>query len=218
VLPQELPDLRVICPQGGKVLVLDSDGFVVDITDRLPEGNIPYVTGLKPSGYQQGRQLDTADGRVYAMKAVLEGLKRVNGTGYVSELDVELLNDLRITTRTGMTVLLGNSNDMLNKLTWMTGALTDLEARGERGLELGLVGGLDREHVGEAAPGAFRPYLVGDEPGDLGAASAHGDPDLLARALEPHGVDYARARRAGLHGRLDGVRLGRPRGRGPCGE
>ena len=138
--------------QAGKVLVLDSDGYVVSIGDHLPQATMPYVTGLRISGYQLGRQLDTADGRVYAMKAVLEGLKRVNGTGYVSELDVELLSDLRITTRTGMTVLLGNSNDMLNKLTWMTGALTDLEARGE------LLGRLD------VSSGTKADFLRGERP------------------------------------------------------
>ena len=117
--------------QGGKVLVLDSDGYVVEITDRLPEAGIPYVTGLKPSGYQLGRQLDATDGRVACMKAVVEAAKARGATAYISEVNLSDTNDLRVITRTGMTVLLGDSGNMENKMIWMAGALADLEARGE---------------------------------------------------------------------------------------
>ena len=118
--------------QGGKLLVLDSDAYVVQVTDRLPDARIPYVTGLKATYYTLGRQLDTADGRCGAMKAVVEALKARGATAYVSELNVSNTEDIRVISRTGMTVLLGNSGDMENKVAWMAGALADLEARGER--------------------------------------------------------------------------------------
>ena len=127
--------------QAGKVLVLDSDGYVVEITDRLPAGNIPYVTGLKPSGYIQGRQLDTTDGRVACMKAVVEALKARGATAYASEISVADVNDLRIITRTGMTVRLGDRENMTNKIIWMAGALADLEARGETDGQLDVASG-----------------------------------------------------------------------------
>lgn len=117
--------------QGGKILALDSDAYVVQVAEQLPDGHVPYVSGIKAMYYTLGRQLDTSDGRCYAMKAVLEALKRQNATAYVSELNVSNTGDLRIITRTGMTVLLGDSENMDNKVAWMTGALSDLEARGE---------------------------------------------------------------------------------------
>ena len=127
--------------QGGKVLVLDSDAYVVEIADRLPEGNVPYVTGLRPSGYQLGRQLDTADGRCACMKAVLEAARAHNATGYISEISVADPNDLRIITRTGMTVMLGDAQNMENKIVWMAGAVADLEARGETSGRLDVTSG-----------------------------------------------------------------------------
>ena len=117
--------------QAGKIVVLDSDGFVVDMPDRLPDGGAVYVTGLKAAYCTLGRQLDTADGRCACMKAVLEALKANGATRYVSELSVAVTADLRIITRTGMTVLLGNSDNMNAKIAWMAGALADLEARGQ---------------------------------------------------------------------------------------
>lgn len=115
----------------GKILVLDSDAYVVRIGDSLPENSVPYVTGIKDAYYTLGRQLDTADGRCPAMKAVVEALKSQNATAYVSELNVSNTADLRITTRTGMTVLLGDAEDMPAKIAWMAAALADLEARGQ---------------------------------------------------------------------------------------
>ncbi|MBR1821869.1 MAG: FtsQ-type POTRA domain-containing protein [Clostridia bacterium] len=135
----------------GKILVLDSDGYVVEITDRLPDANAVYVTGLKASYYTLGRQLDTADGRCGCMKAVLEALKAHGATAYVSELSVADTVDLRIITRTGMTVLLGGADNMDNKIAWMAGALADLEARGETMGRLDVSSGTKADYMPPAA-------------------------------------------------------------------
>ncbi|MBR1559284.1 MAG: FtsQ-type POTRA domain-containing protein [Clostridia bacterium] len=117
--------------QAGKLLVLDTDGYVVSANDSLPEISIPYVTGLKPTTYRLGKQLETTPAKLTAMKNVLEALKTKGVTSYVSELDLEYPSDIKLLTRTGMTVLLGNSDDMENKIAWMAGTLRDLESRGE---------------------------------------------------------------------------------------
>ena len=135
--------------QGGKVLVLDSEGFVAQVLDRMPEAQMPYISGLRASYYVLGRQLDTADGRVIAMAAVLDALKARGAMQYASEISVEDIGDLRIITRTGMTVLLGNSDNMSDKIAWMVGAVADLEARGERGGKLDVVSGTKADYIPE---------------------------------------------------------------------
>ena len=117
--------------QGGKILVLDSDAYVVQVADQLPATHVPYVSGIKAMYYSPGRQLDTSDGRCPAMSAVLKALKEQGATSYVSELSVSNTDDLRIYTSSGMTVLLGNAENMEAKVAWMTAALTDLQARGQ---------------------------------------------------------------------------------------
>ena len=44
---------------------------------------------------------------------------------------MEDVRTLRIVTRTGITVTLGDTQNMENKIVWMAGALSDLESRGE---------------------------------------------------------------------------------------
>ena len=134
--------------QGGKVLVLDSAGYVAQVVDQLPE-NLPYVSGLRASYYLLGRQLDTADGRCGAMEAILDALKARGAAQYASEISVEDIEDLRIISRTGVTVLLGNAENMSDKIAWMAAALSDLEARGERGGKLDVFTGTKADYIPE---------------------------------------------------------------------
>ena len=135
--------------QGGKALVLDSAGYVAQVLDQLPE-NLPYVSGLRASYYLLGRQLDTADGRCGAMEAVLEALKARGAMQFASEISVADIEDLRVVTRTGVTVLLGNAENMPDKIAWMAAALSDLEARGERGGKLDVYSGRKADYIPEA--------------------------------------------------------------------
>ena len=66
-----------------------------------------------------------------AMVTTLEALYENGATGYVSELNVSVPNDIYLYSRTGMRVDLGNRENMGNKVVWMVGALRDLESRGE---------------------------------------------------------------------------------------
>ena len=120
-----------IIMQASKLVVLDSDGYVISAVEVMPEESVTYVTGLKPTTYRIGKRLSVNEANLSAMKAVLEALKRRNGVDYVSELNVEDPDSLTITTRTGMTVLLGNEDRMDEKIAWMVSALRDLESRGE---------------------------------------------------------------------------------------
>ena len=133
--------------QAGKLIVLDADGYVVEVTDSQPQ-SIPYVTGIKPSGFylEPGRQLDRADGRVNAMKAVLQAAMQCNATGDIAMIDLTELSDLRIQTHSGMTVLLGNADNMADKINFMAGALSRLESEGNATGTLDVAGGDKADH------------------------------------------------------------------------
>lgn len=162
--------------QGGRVLMLDAQGYVVQVLDSMPEAQIPYVSGLRASYYQLGRQLDTADGRVNAMAAVLEALKQRGAMGYASEISVEDIEDMRIITRTGVTVLLGNSDKMPDKIAWMAGALADLEARGERGGKLDVYSGTKADYI-PAPTDEADPKLYGYDPSAQATPEPEATPD-----------------------------------------
>ena len=159
--------LDALILQAGRILVLDSDAYVVRVSDQLPDAPVLYVTGIKAAYYTLGRQLDLADGRCAAMKAVIEALKAQGATGYVSELSVADIDDLRIISRTGITVTLGDSGNMDAKIAWMAGALSDLEARGQTS------GRLD---VSSATKADFMPQTAEQTPRPTAEAPAEAAP------------------------------------------
>ncbi len=151
--------------QAGKLLVLDSDGYVVSASDAAPEESLPLITGLRATTYRLGKELDASPSRLNAMKVVLEALHEKGATGYVSELNVDYPSDIQIVTRTGMTVLLGDAKDMEKKIVWMTGTLQDLERRGETLGRLDVSSGTKADYlpmvVATAAPAATQDtYLL----------------------------------------------------------
>ena len=117
--------------QAGNLLVLDSDGYVVSVGDTAPEDGMPYVMGLKAVHLSHLGGSWTRRTPAERHEGGAGGLKAQGATGYVSELNVEDLKYIRILTRKGTTVLLGDADNMNNKIVWMVGTLRDLESRGE---------------------------------------------------------------------------------------
>lgn len=157
--------------QGGKIVVLDADGYVVEVIDGLPDGQAVYVSGLKPQYYTLGRQLDDSDGRRSAMSAVINALKSQGAMAYASELNVNSVSDLRIVARSGVSVLLGDRSDMEDKIAWMAAALSDLEARGEISGQLDVSSGSKADFMPErAAPAGDGEADAGEEPEEAPAS------------------------------------------------
>lgn len=122
---------EAVVAHAGVVLTLERDGTVIERLSALPDTDAVYVTGLGVTSYRLGQVVSAPSARLAAMTAVLEALYDNAATQYVSELNVSDANSIYIYTRTGMRVDLGNRENMNNKIIWMTGALRDLEARGE---------------------------------------------------------------------------------------
>ena len=71
--------------------------------------------------------------RLAAYAVVMEAIEHHSASGAVSEVNLENIADIRIITRSGITVRLGNSENMWNKIAWMKAAAADLESRRETG-------------------------------------------------------------------------------------
>ena len=88
-----------------------------------------------------GQVVSAPEAQLRAMTETLAALYDNAATQYVSELNVSDPNAIYLYTRTGMRVDLGNSEGMGDKVIWMTGALRDLESRGETGGRLDVSSG-----------------------------------------------------------------------------
>lgn len=122
-------DALVLC--GGRFLTLDSEGYVIEASDTMPDDAGVYVSGMESASYRIGSRLSANADRLAAMQTVIEALKAQNATEYVSDLNVSDVLSLRITTRTGIRVELGDVSEMNAKVMWLRSAVADLEARGE---------------------------------------------------------------------------------------
>lgn len=118
-------------PLGGRILVADSDGYVIEICNTLPENSGLYVRGLTCTDYSVGKRLNAPEEQLEAMRAVLEAVRSQNAGKYLSELNVSDANRLWMVSRTGIRVELGDSAQMEDKLRWACSAIADLENRGE---------------------------------------------------------------------------------------
>lgn len=118
---------------GARLLVMDADGYVIEAVDALPEDAGVYITGLDNGGYRIGGRISAPEEKLEAMKAALEAIRAQGAAGYVSELNLENVFNLTLTTRLGVRVLLGDASGMEGKILWMRSALDDLQARGQAG-------------------------------------------------------------------------------------
>lgn len=134
--------------QGSKILVLDADGYVVNVYDQVPSESLPYVTHLKMTGYTIGRQIDADLERIQAMGAVVRALQSAYATSYVSEINLEDPDHIVIISRTGICVTLGDATNMDNKILWMESALKDLESRGQTSGTLDVASGTKADYAG----------------------------------------------------------------------
>ena len=90
-----------------------------------------YVTGVKPTRYSVGSTIATdVRGQVEAMSAALAAIRQANAVSAVSELNVENPDNMYLVARSGMVVMLGDSENLAGKLLLAGAAMNDLQARG----------------------------------------------------------------------------------------
>ena len=116
---------------GGHILVMDSDGYVIDNPTEMPESGGIYITGLDGTSYKIGKRINAPENKLSAMKTVLESIRKMDAAAYVSEINLGDLMQLSIVTRSGVVVKLGDTGNMDEKIRWMRSAVADLESRGE---------------------------------------------------------------------------------------
>ena len=118
-------------PSSGRILIVDSDGYVVEVCTSVPESSGLYVRGLNCRAYSLGRRIDAPEDQLEAMRAVLEAVRRQNAGNYISELNVSDPLNLWMVSRTGLRVELGDTGRLDDKILWICSAIADLESRGE---------------------------------------------------------------------------------------
>jgi len=117
----------------GYLLILDKEGCVIETSGHVPNEDLIYVSDLGVENYRTGSAVYTDSARIQAYTAVMDAVEYHAAGGMVSEINFADAGDIRIITRSGITVRFGGSEKARDKIAWMKAACADLEHRGEGG-------------------------------------------------------------------------------------
>lgn len=131
-------EAMIACGEG--FAVVDGDAAAIAFCADVPDEDLVYISGAAAQEAKPGAAV-LQDGRLDACRAVLGALSGCGADAYVSELNLADLQNLRLITRGGVSVLLGDAENMEEKIAWMKAAVQDIERRGEAGGELDVSGG-----------------------------------------------------------------------------
>lgn len=113
---------------------VDSKGKMVQVINKFPSGEIPLIEGVKVEKYEAG--LDLVNGDLLKQKTLEEMLlisdyKEFKGQIY--SINIDNPYDIILKTTGGMTIKIGSSNDLGNKLTYAYNVLNSKEVKGKKG-------------------------------------------------------------------------------------
>ena len=119
----------------GSVLVVDETGFVLETRQQLGDLRVPVVTGLNITGGDQvGETLTSSQtSQLDAMHAILTQLRAQNVIQLISEINLDAVSDLCMTTVSGFEVRLGNFENMEEKIRWLRAVEPILVSEGYTG-------------------------------------------------------------------------------------
>ena len=171
----------------GSVLVVDETGFVLEIRQQLGDLRVPVVTGLRiTEGYQVGETLVSSQAsQLDAMHAILTQLREQNAIQLISEINLDAVSDLWMTTVSGFEVRLGNFEDMENKIRWLRAVEPILVSEGYTGGIITVSTGESASFLdvdGEGIP--LTPEAAGDPEGDEPGSGDGDGPDVPEDAPE----------------------------------
>lgn len=103
------------------IIVVDETGYVLEIRQSLGDLSLPVVSGLRlTEGFKVGSTLESSQpGQLDAMHAILTQLHSQNAIQLMSEINLDAISDLWMTTVSGYEVRLGNFERMEDKVRWL---------------------------------------------------------------------------------------------------
>ncbi len=114
---------------GGQWLIA-ADGRVLEQADETAAQRYPQLTGLTAVNPQAGGQLQAAEedgeAKVAAAEAVLSALAESSASGHIVSIDLEQLYSIRMMYEQQYEIVLGGTDDLTYKFTYLEQILTEL--------------------------------------------------------------------------------------------
>ncbi len=119
----------------GSIIVVDETGYILEVLGRLDNLTLPVISGLRlTDGYEVGQKVTSSqENQLDALYAILAQLRAQNATQLISEINLDAISDLWMTTVSGYEVRLGNFENMENKVRWLRAVEPILVSEGYQG-------------------------------------------------------------------------------------
>lgn len=181
----EREEFLAIASTGGMYTVTDRNGFVLDVSRRAStEGLIP-VYGFGSMGFATGTSIisDRTKLRPYTLMQIVEAVGERSGS--IASIDLSNTASVRIITKDGTTVMLGDSVDVAEKIGYMFNALAKADAAGLSGAVI-YINSNGTADISHPTPAPTAEPAVTDEPDDTDEPDETDTPDETG---EPGGTD-----------------------------
>lgn len=170
-------------------LVVDETGFVLEVQPGLGDLDLPVVSSLNVVGGAAVGEAVAAsqESQMDALRAILTELHSQDVIQLVSEINLEAVSDLWMTTVSGFEVRLGNFEDMAEKIRWLRAVEPILVSEGYSGGVITVSTGENASYLAPEetpAPDEETEPAAGSSEPDAGATpDASSEPD--AGSSEP---------------------------------
>lgn len=131
VVSERTPRAAVNC--AGVILIVDEDGQIMQRLSSVPESGMIVVSGLEVSVSAQGRQIESSKSwQMDMMREILAALEAQGMTESVSEINLASRYSMYLVSRTGVQIILGDGENLSDKLVWAKAVLEKLTQEGVR--------------------------------------------------------------------------------------
>jgi len=127
-----------VIPYLSSYIVIDSNGFILDIVKQSAEASYPVIDGVYITRLTKGSLLEVAASDNYKYKVMIRLLKAISnwdlGT-MIKTVDLENPDGIVLITRDDITITMGQAVELDRKLGWLeSDAYTEVLNKGEQGV------------------------------------------------------------------------------------
>lgn len=152
------------------IIVVDETGYILEVRQNLGDLSLPVISGLRlTEGYEVGGTVTSSQpSQLDAMGVILAQLQSQNATQLISEINLDTISDLWMTTVSGYEVHLGNFENMESKIRWLRAVEPILVSEGYIGGTITVSTGKNASYLplsgeGQAVPSVELPDVIPPE-------------------------------------------------------
>ena len=109
-----------VIPYLGSYIVINDEGYVLEIHRALDDISYPLIQGLTLKGCSKGKMVAVVDSyQIKAFRLILEELYKQELQDVISEIFMDDPNDIYMISRKGTIIRLGQAVELKDKLKWL---------------------------------------------------------------------------------------------------